>query len=704
MKQKVKTTECIFEIGTEEIPSSYLDLLRDPFRGLDARAKGLLKEILSVNSVVESFQTPRRIVLYLSGLAPSYEKNEEFFGPKKEICYQNDGKPTRALEGFLKRYQATIREIGEEGGRVVIRRKKVVRTSDALKEALPELVRQLAFPKVMRWNEGDLRFPRPIRWILCLYNGKILGFGLGGSLKTGAKTWGLRVTGKQKAVKSWKEYEAFLKKEGILLERCLPEEGERKRSLRLQIQKHLKKLSAGEELNEALLSEVANLVEKPVLFVGHFDRRYLVLPKEILVASLSKYQRVFSVENKKRELLPHFVACANGSPVVSKIRENYEHVLNARLEDAIFFYETDTREAFMQKRGKLKLLVYHQKLGTMYDKSERMTKLAKRFAVLLPCDEKILIRACELSKNDLVTEMVKEFPSLQGVVGYYYAKKSGEKEDVALAIREQYLTERLPETSLGAILSFIEKLDHVVGCFYAGESPTGSSDPYGLKRAANAIFHLILSNQWKFSLNDMIDANSNLLDKLLIEQKDRGEKLRRFLTDRIKGIFKEEGYRDDLVEAVMTDIDHPVESHQKLAALKGMMERDSDAFLDAFKVVERTHNILKPLKPSERGELGAVDAALFQTEVEKNLWNIYNSERQPIQKSIEANDWTGASARYGRAFAQTLHQFFDKVMVNAQDSETRRNRLAMMKEINELYTRSIADLSKLLINLEVKSS
>ena len=713
MKQNVRTCELLLEIGTEEIPSSYLSLLGTT-SNLSELTKGVLREALfdaAEATKVESFQTPCRIVVSVKDLPPFFEKQEEIFGPRKEMCYASSGGPTPTLEGFLRSKQATLEELAEEGGRVVIRRRKKEMTREALKQALPRLVRLLVFPKMMRWENGDFRFPRPVRWLVCLYDGKILPVMLG-NLKADCKTYGIRPLRTPKKVRRFEDYVVFLRKEKILLEACADGEGERKRYIRRQLKSQLQKWGGFQEsLNEALLEEITNLVEKPVLFSGHFDKKFLKLPKEILVASLSKYQRLFSVESRKGELLPCFVACANGSPSVTKVRKNYEHVLNARLEDANFFFEEDTKEPFPQKREKLKLLIYHRQLGTMYDKSERMKQLAIHFSKALHLDAKTLLRACELSKNDLVTEMVKEFPSLQGIVGSYYAKISGEAEEVARAIREHYLpkgdifqeflskeaksTELFPESFLGSALSFLDKLDHLVGCFYAGESPTGSSDPFGLRRAANALFWIALHQKWNFSLEEMIRLNFNLLGS-----DNASPKLHGFLQERLRTQFREKGYRADLVEAVVTAMDRPVQMNEKLSALKEMMARQPDDFLAAFKVVERTHNILKPMEPKEREGMGDVQPGLFQDEIEKSLWNIYNTNKESIKRLIGESAWAEVTAQYGGFFSEKLHQFFEKVLVNVEDSNVRRNRLAMMKEINELYTKPVADLSRLMMNVD----
>jgi len=490
-----------------------------------------------------------------------------------------------------------------------------------------------------------------------------------------------------------------LKKEGILLEQWIPDgEGERGRFIRGQLEKQLKRLGGDpRHIDTGLLKEVTNLVEAPLLFAGGFDRKYLTLPKEVLIASMAKYQRVFSVEDPRGKLLSHFVACANGSLALSKVRKNYEQVLNARLEDAAFFYAEDSKRSFSERGNDLKLLVYHQKLGTMRDKSERMKQLVPHFIQEVRVDEKTLLRACALAKNDLVTEMVKEFPSLQGVMGYYNAKAEGESEEVSRALWEQYLPKgsdvHLPKTPLGASLSFLDKLDHLVGCFYASEFPTGSVDPYGLRRSANALFRILLDQKWKLSLTKLIGHQFDLFSSDSAESK-----LLEFLQEKLKSLFREKGYRPDLVDAVVTTIDELPQMAGKLSSLNEMMKRRPDDFLAAYKVIERTHNILKPLSPKEKREMGEVKPNLFQEELEKRLWDVYNKDKGSIQRLIHESAWTEATAQYGHSFSEILHQFFEKVLVNVEDHPVRQNRLVLMKAINELYTEGVADLARLQMN------
>ena len=698
-----KELELLLEIGTEEIPYAALESLREKGNNLGCFIEGLLGNALLPGYQIATYQTPRRITLHVKGIAPSFEEAQVIQGPRREICYTAGGQPTQALEGFLKKNRISLKDVSEEDGRILIRRTNRIVTAQFLKEKLPWLVGRLAFPKMMRWDESGVTFPRPIRWILSLYGGKPLSFKMGG-LAAGAKTIGLGPARSEKSVRNFKDYGAFLKREGILLEACRGTEGERRRRIRQDVERELKRSGGSpQKLNRALLDEVTNLVERPAVFAGTFNGTYLKLPKEILIASMAKYQRLFSVETANGKLLPNFIACANGRfRSLAKIRSNYEQVLNARLADAAFFYEEDTKEKLVQKRERLKQLTYHQRLGSMYDKSERMRKLASHLAKRLSFDEKTLARACELAKNDLVTAMVKEFPSLQGIVGGHYARISGEPEEVAQAIREQYLpkgevAEELPATPFGSALSFLEKLDHLVGCFYAGESPTGSSDPYGLRRSANGVFKIILSEKWSLSLSEMVEANAALLDKALTAQKDRGERLASFLKERLKAIFKEEGYREDLIDAVLKGPDDPVGAREKLASLSEMMKRQKEQFLSAFKVIERTHNILKPIHPKEREGM-EVRPDLFRDDIEKELWSRYNKDQPSITKLIGESAWAKATERYGEVFADVLHEFFEKVMVNAEDPQVRRNRLALMKEINELYTGPVADLSKLVMN------
>jgi len=702
-KKKNSQGELLFEIGTEEIPASYLKgalaSIRGNFLSTFAAQTYSQPETLTSELTMGTYQTPRRLVLHITGFRRFYEGQETISGPKRDLCYQPDGKPTKALEGFLRSRHASMKDLHEQSGRVVIQRTRKVKSEQALARTLPEVLHHVSFAKEMWWEQKEIHFARPIRWILCLLDGKPVPFSFG-ELRAGMKTAGIGPIRQEKAVRNWAGYSAFLRKEGILLEASPAPggEGERKRVIRKQLETLLK-LSGGDpaRIDANLLEEVTNLVECPLLFTGILNRRYLALPREVLIASMAKYQRVFSVQDRRGKLLPYFVACANGKPALAKVKKNYEQVLNARLEDAHFFFTADTREGLSQKRERLKELVYHQKLGSMYEKSERMKHLASLLAPAVQLDEKALARACTLAKNDLVTEMVKEFPSLQGVVGCYYAEREGESEPVSRALWEQYLPKgnqvELPKTPLGSALSFLEKIDHLVGCFHAAEIPTGSVDPYGLRRAANALFRILLEKKWHLSLKDIIEKNFDLFSS----GKEPRLKLYGFLKERLKNTFREKGYREDLIEAVVRDIQNPVQITEKLFSLKEMMAQKPVDFMAAFKVVERTHNILKPIEPQEREGIGGVRPDLFQDEIEKSLWSIYNREKGSIQKLIGERAWERATARYGEMFSETLHQFFDKVLINVEDRDIRRNRLAMMKEINELYTQSVADLSKLIM-------
>ncbi len=699
-KQKQNnSSELLLEIGTEEIPWSYLEGLGDPERGLNAIVKTLLPESFRDEAEIRSFQTPCRIVLWVLGLPPFDERKEEVVGPRKEACYGSDGKPTAALQGFLKSKNAAARDLTEEKGRMVIRRSVRTSTETLLKIQIQHLVQLLSFPKMMRWNERDIRFPRPVRWLLCLYNGKVLPLS-DLPFKADRKTFGLGPFKKPRSIQKPPEYFSFLKKEGILLEEfSTPDgEGERKRTIRKQCEQLVRRLGGDPaRIDPALLAEVTNLVEKPFLFAGTVNKTYLDLPKEVLIASMAKYQRLFAVEDRRGKLLPSFIACANGRPSLVKIRKNYEQVLNARLEDAHFFFTADMRETLSRKRDRLKQLIYHRKLGTMFDKSERMAEVASALAGKVGVQEFALAQAARLAKNDLVTAMVKEFPSLQGVIGYYYARREGVSEEISRALWEQYLPKgtdaELPKTALGAALSFLEKLDHLTGFFHAGEVPTGSMDPYGLRRAANALFRILLERKWHLPFAELVEKNLERFSAAL----ETRLKLHEFLLERLKSICRERGYRSDLVEAVSRDLRDPVETEKKLSSLSQMMSTQKETFLAAFKVVERTHNILKPVQPKEQQGLGSVRPDLFQDEIEKNLWNLYNTGKRPIEKLIAESAWSQATARYAQTFSETLHQFFDKVLVNVEDPGIRRNRLALMKEINELYTKPVADLSKLII-------
>jgi glycyl-tRNA synthetase beta chain len=441
------------------------------------------------------------------------------------------------------------------------------------------------------------------------------------------------------------------------------------------------------------------MVDSPLVFAGGFDKKFLALPKEVLIASMAKYQRVFSVL-KKGQLINKFIAVIDGpGRDIKLIRKNYENILEAKLKDSLFFFEEDTKHTLSKQANQLKELIFQKDLGNMFEKIERLKELSlfiSRKLDLKDSQRKNIGRAAELSKADLVTHMVGEFPSLQGLVGREYALKSGEEKIAAVAIGEHYLPQgmddKLPSSDEGAVLAIADKIDNLVG--FSGmmiEKISGSFDPFGIRRNALGIIRIIKDRSFRFKIDEAIQKAIELYgDKLKINDGEFKGKIIDFVNDRIEFLMGE--VRPiELKKAVLgsnsPDIANIFERKEVLASISN--ER---YFLEAAKVVERTSNILKGAKG---GIIGQVDKNLFKEDLEKKVWDAYLNKKELIISLINKENYKEATREYAEAFYKVLHEFFDKVLVNAEDSSLRSNRLAIMKAINALYTESIADLALL---------
>lgn len=702
-----KASDLLLEIGTEELPAAYLPKLIEQ---LADEARELFREdcLLFKDSDVESFGTPRRLVLIVRQLCTQQSVvTGHIWGPLKAVCYDAANKPTPALLGFLRSHGATEKDIefvpSEKGERVRLEKKhKRQPAIKVLAESLPRLIQRLHTPKMMRWDETGVRFARPIRWLLVLYGSKLLNVCLipnGTETKKSLKSTPFTFVGGPKrprriVVKSVENYFQLLKRAGVLLDQKA-----RRAAIERQVSNDANR-AGGEPAREAashgLWEEVTSLVEQPWALTASFDPKYLTLPREVLLASMSKHQRVFAVE-RHGKLLPKCVAILEGKPgKPAMVKSVIERILNARLSDALLFWNEDRRQPLSTIADRLSGVTFHEKLGSMKDKADRLhrlTTILESVWQLSPEQLQQLRRACELAKIDLVTAMVKEFPTLQGIMGKHYAKASGESNEVAEAIEEHYLpiSERLPKTLVGSALSILDKYDTLVAYFGAKILPTGDQDPYGLRRAAQGIvevawavhrslpfhpFREVFTSQGWFKTMDMGEACDQVQRYLL-------ERLYTFSwsnplpsVDCINAVL--ESSRDDLVD-VMDRI-------AMLARLK-----TDPALTKAAKVVERTHNILKGATFNHR----QVDSTKFQDPLEKKLGELYFQQKDKILWLIGKHDYAKATQHFGDVFFDPIHEFFAKVMVNVPDEALRQNRLALMKAIKTLYTERVADLSKL---------
>ncbi|MBI4549943.1 MAG: glycine--tRNA ligase subunit beta [Candidatus Omnitrophica bacterium] len=691
----------LLEIGTEELPTDSLDLIEGAFgSALQEKLRGARVRF----SRLSLYTTPRRVAVFIEGLAPKQDSEiVEWVGPSWERAFDAAGKPTEALAGFLRAKNLKETDITKKEtprGNYAVARRTV--PGKRLEQVLPELVsaalRELAFPKTMRWDRHRTSFPRPIRWILSLLDRNVLAFSVG-DVKAGRVTYGHRfmAPAKRSVPKAdLKAYRAVLKKAHVLLDLA-----ERKALIQKQFAAKTRSVPDAE-----LVHVTAQLTEEPFVVTGAFSADFLSLPQEILATTLKKNQKIFTVGDARGKLKPQFAAVMNGKREnLPRIIKDYRDVLEARLRDARFFYQEDTRERLEQKVDRLKDIVFLGKLGNMREKVERMVHLAGAFsqaAGLAPQDAEDLRRAAFLSKADLLTQMVYEFPELQGVMGREYARASGEREPVAAAVAEHYLPRNLQQSyqslfkeqsRLGSLLAILEKIDTLVGAFGIGLEPTGSQDPYALRRAGGGIVKIIRAFKHRFDLLDLIRESVRLYGGRLAKDETA-------VTRGLEAFFKERiahelgvpagSVEDPILKAVLktswSEIGGVI---FRFEVLKHVHDKDPGSFEKARKVVERTHNILKAAGKSAE----AVRQELLIEPSERHLYELIGEKSADLRHLADEEKFDTLTQLYGKLFYDPLHEFFDKVLVNVEDATVRENRRALMRAVNRLYVDRVADLA-----------
>jgi glycyl-tRNA synthetase beta chain len=688
----------LLEINTEELPASYIkDALENLCGGFHVGLRNLGLQFDP--TPIENLGTKDSLVCYIKKIDLCQKEGlKQVLGPPKRIAFDEKGNPTKEAIGFAKNQGVRVEDLKTKktpkGEYVIIEKKEESRdTKDILKEITPHIVKNVHFPKTMRWDDSGLRFARPIESVLALFGEENLDIKLGD------------VPQKKIDPIAPAEYLEYLKEHGKLINFDV-----RKKEIKSLILNAVKRLGADEVVDEDLLDEVNFMVNSPDVLIGEFDKRFLALPEDVLKASMSKHQRVFPV-SKDGRLINRFIAIVDGKINKKLVRKNYERILEAKLQDSLFFFDEDTKKALPENISQLKALIFQKDLGNMFEKIERLKKVSLFICEKLGADSSLKIdteKAAGLSKLDLVTHMVGEFPSLQGVMGREYALKNGEKKEVAAAIGEHYLPQGsdddLPKTQAGAILAISDKIDNVVGFSGIGADAekikrdiekmkiTGSLDPFGIRRSALGIVRIIKDRSLRLNLDEVIEKSIELYGaKIKWRDAVRFKKeIVKYIKDRIDflmGDVRPLELKRAVLESGPFDIADIFKRQEVLAGIK--KER---YFLEAAKVVERTSNILKGAKKEEIGE---VKEDLFKEDQERKVWKAYLDKSPIIQKLIDNEEYEEATKEYAHAFFKELHDFFDKVLVNVEDSVLRSNRLAIMKAINRLYTERIADLSLL---------
>jgi glycyl-tRNA synthetase beta chain len=696
----------LLEIGTEEVPAS---AVVPALEQLNTLARDLLTRERIPFGEIRTLGTPRRLVAYGTDVAGRQEDAAiEQRGPARAVAFDAAGRPTKAAEGFARRYGLTADQLQirqTDGGEYVFAEQRVEgkAAAEVLGAALPGLLSQLSFPKFMRWGEGRYRFSRPIRWIVALLGEDVVPFAIGsvrsGHVSSGHRFLPARGTENSHQVRIERAEEYFTR---MVEARVVVDPEERRAKI----------VSEGEALAAAdgvrvvwdpdLLHEVTYVVEHPTSFMGCFNEEYLALPRPVLISAMRKHQRYFYVENVDGSLAPRFLAVRNGGTHgLETVREGNERVLAFRFNDALHHDAEDRKTTLQEKRERLRRIVFMEKLGTVWDKSERLEAVVSGLCEQLGRAEirEKARQAAALCKADLSSHMVAELPELQGVIGREYALREGIDPEAAAAIGEHYrpraVGEPLPETDIGRLLSLADRLDLLVAAFSLGYVPTGSSDPFGLRRAAAGVVALLQELSPELTLSGLVDRSLASFESAAYyreagpppPEQVRGEILK-FFRPRLEAIMDEEGLRLDLRDAVLgagfDSVPRTLERGRFMQQQPG-----SASWEPVVAVGTRIRNILKPVDANPpHGDLSRLEHPS-----EKQLLSQIEARQDALRRAVDGSDWSSAWAQWD-ALRPAVDQFFIDVLVNVEDPGLRAARQALLRKLDEAFTR-LADFSKI---------
>ena len=681
--------DLLLEIGTEEVPAHDMPGI---LQQLQEHAAAAFKELRLAYEDIRTIGTPRRTALLVRGLAEQQpDVSTQHRGPSVQIAFDGDGNPTKAAQGFARGQHIDPKDLVTQDGYVYAMVHEAGRkTTDILAQLLPDLICGLSFPNNMRWADLDFKFIRPLRWIVALYDAEVIPFEVA-EVHSGRISRGHRFLSQGDfTIERADDYEKDCEAQFIIADQ------EKRRTLiRQQINAVAAAQGGQADITEDLLEEVVYLVEYPTALCGRFDDKYLQLPPEAVITPMRDHQRYFPVKDAAGRLMPLFITVRNGGgEYLETVQHGNERVLRARLDDAQFFFDEDRKKTLAQHMEKLKTVVFQEGLGTIFDKSGRLEKLADKISDALSVsaeDKKHAMRAARLAKADLVTGMVCEFTELQGIMGREYALLDGESTAVANAIYEHYMPrfagDAQPGTTAGRIVSLADKIDNIVATFSRGLIPTGSQDPFALRRQALGMVNMIIEAQYTLSLSGLIDRAMDLLG---IRDENARKKMQMDVADfirlRLKNVLSDAAIRYDIVEAVLSDVDDVYAVYQRAQAVSQVLAGDMTKTIQAF---VRAGNLAK------KADTSVVDEKLFTTGEEKALYQAYTSAFSAVDSLIAGEDYVGAIDAL-KDLAAPIDAFFDGVMVMDKDEKIRVNRLGLLKSVDDLIHR-VADFSKIVL-------
>jgi len=700
-KLRKMVKDAILEIGSEEIPAGYLEQAREDLYGV---AEKIFAEKRLKYKKIHTYATPRRLVLYCEQMAEKQtDLIREIIGPPVNVAFDVTGQPMLAATGFAQSYGLRVEELARKktnkGEYLCVRiHEEGEETAKILSEFFPQVIAGLSFPKAMVWEETKVRFARPIRNLLALYGSTVIKFTFAG-IRSGKNSNALFPLSRKKiTIPQANRYFTLLRNLYVLID-----QKERQEVIRKLLQQIVKKTGGEVYLDDALLNEVTYLVEYPSAVLGKFPAKFLNLPREVLITCLIRKGKFFPVVDKNGELLPHFIGIRNGiSEHQDIVQEGYERVIMARLNDAEFFFNQDRKTSLESKVSELKKIIFQEPLGTIYDKVVRVDKLAEYVYSQIPESEKISLsevkRVVLLAKADMVTDMVKEYPELEGVMGRIYALANGEKEIVAYGIEQHHWPlssdGKIPETAESALVSLADKLDTIVSDFVLGLIPTGSTDPYGLRRQAGGILRILKENNWSTSLDDLIERAWTFLPIEMQKNCDKStilNNLLSFFRSRLETLLSEKNITYDEINAVLVVgfADIPATFSRAEALDKIRQVPDCEPLVIAYK---RAANILKQAEKLGHSIKGLkVNEKLLEETAEKELWQKFVQICEEGKLLLENKKYY-EFLQLMVSLRPVIDSFFEQVLVMCENEELQLNRLVLLNEIVKLFL-NIADFS-----------
>lgn len=692
----LSTEDLLIEIGTEELPPKALKKLSKAFtQGIVDGLKKSGFELQEDAGGIESFAAPRRLAVLIKSLASQQPDREvERKGPNLKAAYDADGNPTKAVIGFAKSCGVEVSELQqqetEKGIWLVF---KATEKGQALAEIIEDVVNQslakLPVPKRMRWGDSDVEFVRPVHWVVLLHGQIVIDATVMG-LASGNKTVGHRFHSQGEIeLQHARDYKETLRSPGFVI----ADFEERRESIKQQVISTSKQLGGEAVLDDELLDEVTALNEWPITVAGEFDESFLEVPAEALIKTMQDNQKYFPLRGASGELKNKFITISNiDSKAPEKVKAGNERVIRPRLADAKFFWEQDQKQPLENFNEALEKVVFQKQLGTIADKARRVSALAESIAKQVNGNVQNVKRAAVLSKCDLMTDMVGEFASLQGVMGKRYAQVAGEPDDVAAALDEQYMprgaSDETASTETGQVLSISDKLDTLVGIFAIGQKPTGEKDPYALRRASLGVLRTIIERRLDLDLKQLISTSAELIKDKVDASKIESDVFN-YIIDRLRAYYLDRGIKADVFDAVSAmSPSRPLDFDKRIKAVTAFRDLAEAESLAAAN--KRVGNILKKSADINNVE---INESLFVEDAEKKLFEVLNGLRETVEPLFDVGNYEEALSKLS-SLRDPVDAFFDSVMVMADDEEVKNNRIALLSKMNQLFLRA-ADLSRL---------